>query len=63
MCGRYTLRTPLSVLAKQFQAELLPGIEWEPRYNIPPTTSVPAMRFDEAKHRVLVRLKWGLIPS
>jgi putative SOS response-associated peptidase YedK len=40
MCGRYTLRTKLNVLLSQFAAELAEGVEWEPRYNIPPTSNV-----------------------
>lgn len=63
MCGRYTLRTKLNLLLSQFAAEMAENGEWEPRYNIPPTTAVPAIRLDEAQHRDLVRLKWGLIPS
>jgi putative SOS response-associated peptidase YedK len=63
MCGRFTLRTPLNVLAKQFALDLgplLPG--FEPRYNIPPTTNVPAVRLNEGT-RQLALFKWGLIPS
>jgi putative SOS response-associated peptidase YedK len=39
MCGRYTLRTPLNVLAEQFLFEL-GDVQAVPRYNIPPTTNV-----------------------
>jgi putative SOS response-associated peptidase YedK len=62
MCGRYTLRTPLSILATQFAFDLgamLPG--FEPRYNIAPTQDVPAVRLDG--NRQLAVLRWGLIPS
>jgi len=62
MCGRYTLRTKLNVLLSQFAAELAEGAEWEPRFNIPPTSNVPAVRLDEGK-RQLALFKWGLIPS
>jgi len=62
MCGRYTLRTKLNVLLSQFAAELAEGAEWEPRYNIPPTSSVPAVRLHEGK-RQLALVKWDLIPS
>lgn len=35
MCGRYTLRKPLTVLAKQFQFDLDVAFEDKgPRYNI-----------------------------
>jgi putative SOS response-associated peptidase YedK len=62
MCGRYTLRVRLNVLLSQFAAELQEGTEWEPRYNIPPTANVPAVRLADGK-RQLVLFKWGLIPS
>jgi putative SOS response-associated peptidase YedK len=62
MCGRYTLRTKLNVLLSQFAAELAEGVEWEPRYNIPPTANGPAVRLNEGK-RQLALCKWGLIPS
>jgi len=62
MCGRYTLRTKLNLLLSEFAADLAPGIEWEPRYNIPPTANVPAVRLINCK-RQLSLLKWGLVPS
>jgi len=62
MCGRYTLRTKLNLLLSQFAAELAEGTEWEPRYNIPPTSNVPAVRLSDGK-RQLALFKWGLIPS
>ena len=55
-----SLRTPLTVLAKQFQFELDfadPG----PRYNIAPTQDVAAVRIADGK-RELAMLHWGLIP-
>jgi putative SOS response-associated peptidase YedK len=65
MCGRYTLRTPMTVLAKQFQFDL--GDDFAdivPRYNIAPSQQVLAIRVPEpGANRQLVRLKWGLIPS
>ena len=67
MCGRYTLRTPLNVLAQQFLFELgdLPAdFELKPRYNIAPTQTVAAVRRLEAGGpRQLALLHWGLIPS
>lgn len=62
MCGRYTLRAPASELAEVFGLFDLP--ELEPRYNIAPTQVVPVVRWDADRgQRVLVKLKWGLIPS
>jgi len=48
MCGRYTLRTPLTDLAEQFLFDLgeVPG-KVRPRFNIPPTTEVLAVRQPE----------------
>jgi len=62
MCARYTLRSKLNQLLDQFAAEVQEGAAWEPRYNIPPTAMVPAVRLVEGK-RQLTTLKWGLIPS
>ncbi|MEZ6108879.1 MAG: SOS response-associated peptidase [Pirellulaceae bacterium] len=67
MCGRFTLRTPMSVLLEQFGIPLEPP--WRPRYNIAPTQLVAALRFAEAEDQRLAsgwglaRLRWGLIPS
>lgn len=62
MCGRFTLRTKLNLLLDQFAAELVEGAVWEPRYNIPPTANVPAVRLTDGKRRLSL-LKWGLVPS
>jgi putative SOS response-associated peptidase YedK len=62
MCGRYTLRLKQNLLLSQFAAELAEATEWEPRYNIPPTANVPAVRLADGK-RQLALFKWGLIPS
>lgn len=62
MCGRYTLRTPPAELAEFFGLFREPDVR--PRYNIAPTQSVLAIRFDEnATPREPVLLRWGLIPS
>jgi putative SOS response-associated peptidase YedK len=61
MCGRYTLRTNLSLALRQF------GLPYDgphlPRYNVAPTQSVPAVRLNSAGQRELAMLHWGLIPS
>jgi putative SOS response-associated peptidase YedK len=62
MCGRYTLRRKLNLLLSEFAADLAPGVEWEPRYNIPPTANVPAVRLVDGK-RQLTLFQWGLVPS
>src|SRR5262245_11878456 len=65
MCGRFTLRTPLTVLAKQLQFDLDAAFgKVGPRYNIAPSQSVLAVRVPESgAKRQLVALKWGLVPS
>ena len=67
MCGRFTLRTPLTMLAQQFLFDLddLPaGFTLTPRSNICPTQMIPAVRqLAEGSPRQLALLRWGLIPS
>jgi len=66
MCGRFTLRTPLSVLAQQFLFDLSPHqlAEFSPRLNIAPTQSVAVVRNSpNSEKRELAMLHWGLIPG
>jgi putative SOS response-associated peptidase YedK len=67
MCGRFTLRTPLTVLSQQFLFDLgdLPQNQWPvPRYNIAPTQEVAVVRQRAlGGERELAFLHWGLIPS
>jgi putative SOS response-associated peptidase YedK len=60
MCGRFTLRTPLSVLAERFLFDL-EGASAVPRFNIAPTQEILAVRQEQGRRR-LVSLHWGLIP-
>lgn len=62
MCGRFTLRTPLTVLAQQFQFDLDNALQLPLRYNIAPTQDVAAVRLVDGK-RKLAMFRWGLIPS
>jgi putative SOS response-associated peptidase YedK len=62
MCGRFTLTTPMPVLAEFF---LFPeAAPQPPRYNIAPTQAVVAVRAaaDSGK-RELCLFRWGLVPS
>jgi putative SOS response-associated peptidase YedK len=67
MCGRFTLRTPLTVLSQQFLFELGPAAELaavRPRYNIAPTQTIAAVRrLEGSSQRSLAWFHWGLIPS
>ena len=61
MCGRYTLRTPIDILAKGFEIEKYPS-SITPNYNVAPTQEVAAV-VEEDDKRKLEMLHWGLIPS
>ena len=60
MCGRFTLRTKVALLAKMF--EFVFDGDWPPRWNIAPTQPVLAVRTREDGTREGARLQWGLIP-
>jgi len=60
MCGRFTLRTPIKVVAKAFEATDAPEVE--PHYNIAPTQDILTVR-QGADGREMRLLKWGLVPS
>ena len=65
MCGRFTLRTPMSVLIKQFAIELTADqqrLPFEPRYDIPPTVDIPAIRLTDRARRIAF-MRWGLLPA
>ena len=61
MCGRYTLKTPVDTLAKQFEVEEYPS-SLTSSYNIAPTQEVATVLAEEGK-RKLEMLHWGLSPS
>jgi putative SOS response-associated peptidase YedK len=62
MCGRFTLRTPLNLLVERFH--LSDGLSLPPRFNVAPTQEVAAVRCPTgSRHRQLVLLRWGLVPS
>jgi putative SOS response-associated peptidase YedK len=60
MCGRYVIKSPSSKLKVKFHLDDVPL--FEPRYNVAPTQTVPAVRDEDGKRR-LAMLHWGLIPS
>lgn len=61
MCGRFTLRTRLTLLVQLFRMQM--HDELVPRYNIAPTQQVLACRQTADGSREGVSLRWGLIPS
>ena len=61
MCGRYVLkRKDLEALMAQLGVK--DPREFVSRYNIAPSTMVPAIRVAAAGGREAVRLQWGLVP-
>jgi putative SOS response-associated peptidase YedK len=63
MCGRYLLLSSRDELASLFGLDPADVPDLPPRYNVAATQPVPAVRLAENARRVLVRLRWGLIPS
>src|SRR3990172_12861600 len=59
MCGRFTLTTPVEMVAEVFRAAA--GPQLRPRYNIAPAQDVAAIRTHGGTRR-LVLLRWGLVP-
>jgi putative SOS response-associated peptidase YedK len=67
MCGRFTLRTPATILIEHFDLDVRDDRQlalFEPRYNIAPTQDIVVVRADPASgRRTALNLRWGLVPS
>lgn len=65
MCGRYALYAKLAQIAAYFKAkEGSDGLwDWEPSYNIAPSTVVPVIARDGKRERKIVPMRWGLHPN
>jgi putative SOS response-associated peptidase YedK len=62
MCGRFTLRVPMTLLVDQFQIEIGTDQQMPLRFNVAPTQDIPIVRqTDDGRELAIVR--WGLIPS
>jgi len=61
MCGRYAFFSPAEAVKRIFALDGVP--EFEPRYNIAPTQSVPAVRAGDEGARAFAMLHWGLVPK
>jgi putative SOS response-associated peptidase YedK len=61
MCGRYTLKTPINVLAKGFGITEYPS-SLLPNYNVALAQEVAAVVEEDDKRKLEI-LHWGLIPS
>lgn len=62
MCGRYTIAIEQKVLEKRFGVKRYEG-KHKPRYNVAPTQDNPVVLIQEQGKRIMVPMKWGLIPS
>jgi len=63
VCGRYRLSRRKEILAEHFAVDDS-DLDWEPRYNIAPTQSIPVIRQDRGPSpRCLSLVRWGLVPS
>ena len=62
MCGRFTLRTPMTKIVEQFAIEQSLLAELPVRYNVAPTQSVAVIKNGDGK-RQLTNMRWGLVPS
>lgn len=65
MCGRFTLRTPLSTLARQLGLPLsgdVAALVPTPRYNVAPTQPVAAAWTGPSGQPEITALRWGLVP-
>jgi putative SOS response-associated peptidase YedK len=67
MCGRFTLRTPATVLIEHFDLDVRADRQmalFAPRYNIAPTQEVVVVRANSnTGSRTAAMLRWGLLPS
>ncbi len=61
MCGRYSLKSDPSKIAKEFNLSDKETENLKPRYNIAPSQPVAALIRDQEAR--LNFLNWGLIPS
>lgn len=65
MCGRFVTASSPALIADRFAVDEVDesvGVESIPDYNVSPRRAVLAVR-EREDHRVLSRLRWGLVPS
>lgn len=64
MCGRFTIVSPTNRIVDQFEVDEVDDSVGEsgPDWNVSPRRPVLTVR-DHDDHRVLSRLRWGLVPS
>ena len=62
MCGRYTITVKEEILIQRFKVKEYQG-EYFPRFNVAPSQNNPVVLINEKNSRVILPMKWGLIPS
>jgi putative SOS response-associated peptidase YedK len=60
MCGRLVIYSPPERYAELFG--ITSSYQSSPRYNIPPSSSIPACRVNRKGERELSLMRWGLVP-
>jgi putative SOS response-associated peptidase YedK len=63
MCGRFTLRTPWSEIARKFGIRIADVPELFPRYNIAPSQVVMAIGPSREGTAAPAFFRWGLVPA
>lgn len=63
MCGRYTIDLTVEDWAELFGIEVMRMPSMTIRYNIPPSTYVPAIRLDADGKREMLPLYWNFRPA
>ncbi len=72
MCGRFTVGAPTEAVLAEFGLGEEARALWEaltPRYNVAPTQTLPVVRLgiteqgEDGSRRILVPMRWGLVPS
>lgn len=66
MCGRYASSKDPATLVEEFEVTKPPAHVLEPNYNVAPTNKVYAVLDRQAEiilERLLVEVRWGLVPS
>ncbi len=64
MCGRFSLTSPIEAMRNLFGFDQIPNLM--PRYNIPPSTDIAAVRIangSDMAESELFFAHWGLVPS
>ena len=62
MCGRFARANDLDAVRRLLRFDTSELEELHPRYNVAPSQTVAALRVEDGR-RLLLPLKWGLIPS